>query len=84
MSAITLSVAVFGAFAFTNVEKKALLAPETGWINLTGAPCSVEVACDNDPSRPMCTAIYQGISHQVFGKLTPNAATCTKVLYRVQ
>lgn len=81
LPAFVLLLAVFGAFAFKGADSKAVLAPESGWINLPGQPCAVQVQCNNDPG-PVCTAIYQGTSHQVFGKLNPQAMACNKVLSR--
>lgn len=71
--------AVAGAFAFGQGESK-VLAPEMGWINLPGQPCAVEVQCDNRSTGPLCTAIYQGTSHQAFGKSDPSVNICDKVL----
>lgn len=83
LPAFVLMLAVFGAFAFKNVEKSALLAPETGWINLPGQPCSVQVECDNTVKPFVCTAIHNGTSQQAFGKISPQAMSCNKVLYRL-
>ncbi|MGV3460263.1 MAG: DUF6520 family protein [Flavobacterium sp.] len=83
LPALTLMLAVFGAFAFKTVDSKALLAPESAWINLPGQPCAVEVQCDNTPGLT-CTAIYQGTTHQAFGKVNPSQMICNKVLYRPQ
>lgn len=79
-----LMLAVFSAFAFKSVEDKALLAPEKGWINVSGQLCHIKVKCENTPSAFVCTTIYQGVSHQAFGKITPEAIICDKVLYRPQ
>ncbi|MCK0115242.1 DUF6520 family protein [Gelidibacter sp. F63206] len=78
-----LMLAVVSAFAFKSVEDKALLAPELGWINLSSQPCAIQVTdCDNTPSEFVCTAFYEGESHQVFGKTGTQPLVCNKQLFR--
>lgn len=79
MPAIAVMAAVMGAFAFERAEDTALI-PETGWINLPGKPCEVPVNCDFRPSGPVCTASYQGTTHQAFGKNDPAVNICAKTL----
>jgi hypothetical protein len=74
-----LMLAVVSAFAFKNVEDKALLAPETGWINLNNKPCAESVQCTTDPG-PICTMVHLGVTYQAFGKISENPPVCTKVL----
>lgn len=83
LPAFILMLAVFGAFAFKNADNKALLAPETGWINLPGQPCFLEVSCDDALSPFVCTTIHNGVTRQAFGKENPQSMVCDKVLYRV-
>lgn len=83
LPAFVIGLAVFSAFAFTGSGNQALLAPETGWINLPGEPCAIRVQCDAQLG-PVCTAVYNGQTHQAFGKINPESMTCTKVLYRTQ
>lgn len=80
LPAFVIMLAVCSAFAFTGSGNQALLAPETGWINLPGNPCAIEVSCRND-SGVLCTAFYNGEVHQAYGKTDPKMA-CTKVLYK--
>lgn len=84
LPASVLMLAVFGAFAFKGADNKALLAPQTGWINLPGQPCLVQVPCDSTPSDFICTTIYNGVSRQAFGKVSEQPPMCNKVLYRPQ
>lgn len=82
LPAVVFMLAVVSAFAFKNVERKALLAPEPGWVNLPGNPCSIEVMCDDDPTlSQVCTAIINGIEYQAFGK-SSSSPNCIRVLYK--
>lgn len=82
LPAFVLMLAVFGAFAFKSAESKALLAPETGWINLPGQPCAIPVECDNTPSDFICQAFHNGMLRQAFGKTSEQPPVCNKILYR--
>ncbi|WP_027126467.1 DUF6520 family protein [Gelidibacter mesophilus] len=85
LPAFVFMLAVVSAFAFKGIEEKALLAPETGWINLPGTPCTVAVECDNNPLlEEVCTVIYNGVRHQAFGKQDPSSMNCARVLYKLQ
>ncbi|HXJ99558.1 MAG TPA: DUF6520 family protein [Gelidibacter sp.] len=84
LPAIVLMLAVASAFAFKNVEGKALLAPEIGWVNLEGSPCEVPVMCDNNPAlNVICKTIVNNQVHQAFGKPFPGSMSCITVLYRM-
>lgn len=77
-----LLLAIGSAYAFKNVEKQELLAPEVGWISLAGEPCSLPVQCSTTPSEFMCTAVHNGANYQAFGKNNPNLLVCIKILFR--
>ncbi|WP_417558493.1 DUF6520 family protein [Mesoflavibacter zeaxanthinifaciens] len=80
-----LILAIASAFAFKDTEESPLLAPETGWINLPGTPCAIAVECDNNPLlEVVCTAIYNGVEYQAFGKPNPSSMLCSRVLYKPQ
>jgi len=74
-------LAIVSAFAFKGAQESPLLTPDTGWINLPGQPCAIEVQCDNNPG-PICTAIHNGVEYQAFGKTSEMPLICTKVLSR--
>lgn len=77
----TLTLAVFGAFAFKSAENKALLAPETGWLMIPGDPCRIDVQCDTSPG-PVCTGVFGGVEYEARGKDHPTAP-CDKLLFKV-
>jgi len=77
-----LMLAVVSAFAFKNVEEKALLGPEKGWLIIPGNPCSIEVDCDNSPNPAICTGVFGGMEYVARGKEHPTGP-CVKVLYRL-
>jgi hypothetical protein len=71
---------IFAAFGFEKADTEAAI-PQVGWYTTTTANhCDVQVNCDDRPSGPLCTAIYNGSPVQAFGKATPSSATCTKTL----
>jgi len=78
-------LAIFSAYAFKSVESKSRFAPETGWVNLPSNPCVItDAECDNNPNlTEICTIIYQGNMHQVFGKVSDNPLDCTRTLYKI-
>lgn len=76
-----LMLAVVSAFAFKNAENKALLTFESGWLDIPGNPCNIEVECDNSPSDFICTAFHNNVEYQAYGKVIPNSLVCDKVLY---
>lgn len=78
LPALALLLAVTAAFAFKGADDR--LAPETGWINLPGSPCAIDVECDTDGGSE-CTLFYDGQYHTAYGKIAP--MTCTKTLKRV-
>jgi hypothetical protein len=75
------SLAITGAIASQQFADKKI-APQTGWIDAP-SPCTISVVCSTNLGT-VCTAIYQGQIRQAYGKVNPNDATCTKVLYRLQ
>jgi len=77
---LILSIAVISAFAFKGYNETIVL--ETGWINLPGNPCAIEVQCNNTPSDFICNAFYNGTIYQAFGKPNPNILICNKILWR--
>src|SRR5690606_2308984 len=82
LPAFVLMLAIFGAFAFKSAGDKALLLPETGWINLPGQPCLTTVQCDTTPSDFVCEVFHNGELHQAFGKTSEEPPICNKTLYR--
>jgi hypothetical protein len=83
LPAFVLMLAVGSAYAFKFEENKALLAPKTGWINLPGEPCAIEVQCSDTPSDQICTAIHNGNLYQAFGKNNPQIMICIQILFRI-
>lgn len=77
-----LLMAVFSAFAFKNSENIVLSVPETGWLNLPGQPCIIQVNCNSTVSLFVCTAIYNGTEYQAFGKENSSGLICNKALFR--
>ncbi|MET0944881.1 MAG: DUF6520 family protein [Flavobacterium sp.] len=73
-------LAIAGAFASHSSETspKAL---QTGWVD-TPSPCQIEVSCRTEVG-PVCTMFHQGQNKQAFGKVNPNDATCSKILYKI-
>lgn len=79
---IAFVVAIGGAFAsnhFATVEDA--VASEWGYYQ-THAPCDTRIMCDNTPTGVLCTVNLGGEEVQAFGKINPNATTCSKVLYQ--
>jgi hypothetical protein len=74
-------IAVFSSFAFNTINNEKF-ALEDGWINLPGDPCALPVQCDNTPSDNICSAVYNGILYQAFGKVNPSVNICNKILFR--
>jgi len=71
---------IFAAFGFEKADAEALV-PEFGWYTTTTANhCDVQVSCDDRASGPLCTAIYNGVPVQAFGKISPSSINCTKTL----
>lgn len=77
-----LVMAIYCAFAFRMAENIVLSVPETGWLNLPGQPCFIQVNCNSTPSEFLCTAFYNGIQYQAFGKVNPSGLVCNKILFR--
>lgn len=73
-------LAITGAFASQSSQTSSLV-PQTGWID-TPAPCQIPVSCRTEVG-PVCTMLHQGVNKQAFGKVNPNDATCSKVLYKI-
>jgi hypothetical protein len=78
MPIVMFLLAIVGAFASQSTSSAKAL--QTGWID-TPAPCTIPVQC-NTVVTTVCTLMFQGTSHQAYGKVNPGDATCTKVLYR--
>jgi hypothetical protein len=79
LPAAVIMFAVVGAFA-SQTSSKGVLAVQTGYID-SPSPCSVPVTC-NTNSGVICTLLVNGVQHQAFGKISPQATNCTKVLFR--
>lgn len=79
LPALSLMLAVFGAFAFERADA-GTLAHEFGWLEIPGNPCNVQVQCDNTPIGPLCTGVYLGTSYTAKGKSNPSVNICDKEL----
>ena len=79
VAAIILAI---GSSISTHASQKRAHQFITGYINPVGSNlCSITASC-TDVGGVLCTATYQSVVYQAFGKEAPSDSTCPVLLFR--
>ena len=80
MPAIAILLAIGGSFV-SYASEKTTNALVPGYIDIIGSHCIHYTTCSNIVGPVICTAIYQGIVYQAYGRF-PNDTVCDLILWR--